>query len=68
MEYKWTWHVEHVVLPMLERMERRQVEMGVWEEGKEVRTLEESPFIEGGRGSGGGSRGFKQSERSLYKK
>ncbi|KAF3307407.1 hypothetical protein TWF173_003177 [Orbilia oligospora] len=47
LEYKGTWHVEHVVLPMLERMKRRQVEMGVWEEGKEVRTLEESPFYRG---------------------
>ncbi|KAF3091961.1 hypothetical protein TWF569_001747 [Orbilia oligospora] len=47
LEYKGTWHVEHVVLPMLERMRRRQVEMGVWEEGMQVRTLEESPFYRG---------------------
>ncbi|KAF3222752.1 hypothetical protein TWF192_008795 [Orbilia oligospora] len=47
LEYKGTWHVEHVVLPMLERMKRRQVEMGVWEEGREVKTLEESPFYRG---------------------
>ncbi|KAK6504381.1 hypothetical protein TWF506_002582 [Arthrobotrys conoides] len=47
LKYKGTWHVEHVVLPALERMKRKQVEMGIWEEGREVRTLEESPFYRG---------------------
>ncbi|KAK6335834.1 hypothetical protein TWF730_003209 [Orbilia blumenaviensis] len=47
LEYKGTWHVEHVALPMLERMRRKQAEMGIWEEGREVKTLEESPFYRG---------------------
>lgn len=47
MEYKSTWHVEHVVLPVLEEWEREQVRLGVAEEGWEVGTLEESPWFEG---------------------
>ncbi|KAK6532732.1 hypothetical protein TWF281_006908 [Arthrobotrys megalospora] len=45
--YKGIWHVEHVAVPMLERMKREQVERGVWEEGRDVKTLEESPFYRG---------------------
>ncbi|KAF3940015.1 hypothetical protein ABW19_dt0204581 [Dactylella cylindrospora] len=47
MEYKGTWHVEHVALPMLERMGREQIERGIWEEGREVKTMDESPFYKG---------------------
>lgn len=42
MEYKRTWHVEHVVLPCLEDWVREQ-----GEEGQEVSTLEAAPFWEG---------------------
>ena len=47
MQYKGTWHVEHVVLPLLERWRREQEERGLVEKGWEVRTLEESPFFPG---------------------
>ncbi|MCJ1353759.1 MAG: hypothetical protein MMC33_003746 [Icmadophila ericetorum] len=47
MEYKSTWHVEHVVLPELEKWEKEQVEKGIAEEDWEVSTLEESPWFEG---------------------
>ncbi|EPS44574.1 hypothetical protein H072_1437 [Dactylellina haptotyla CBS 200.50] len=47
IKYKGTWHAEHVAVPMLERMRRRQVETGLWEEGREVKTLHEAPFFAG---------------------
>ncbi|KAF1833537.1 hypothetical protein BDW02DRAFT_589634 [Decorospora gaudefroyi] len=47
MEYKGTWHVEHVVKPALEAFHREQVVSGVVEEGWEPRTLEESPWFPG---------------------
>ena len=47
MEYKSTWHVEHVVLPELEKWEEEQVRERKVEEGWEVRTLEEAPWFPG---------------------
>ena len=47
MEYKNTWHVEHVALPALEEWAREQEEKGVVEKGWEVHTLEESPWFPG---------------------
>jgi hypothetical protein len=47
MEYKNTWHTEHVVVPALEQWCREQRESGVVEDGWEVRTLEESPWFPG---------------------
>ncbi|KAJ3530381.1 hypothetical protein NM208_g9350 [Fusarium decemcellulare] len=47
MEHKGTRHVEHVVKPVLEMYERRQVEQGLIERDWEPRTLEESPFFPG---------------------
>ncbi|KAI5361853.1 hypothetical protein Slin15195_G055040 [Septoria linicola] len=47
MEYKDTWHTEHVVVPYLEKCEREQVERGVIEEEWEARTLDEAPFFPG---------------------
>ncbi|KAI9732188.1 MAG: hypothetical protein M1834_004285 [Cirrosporium novae-zelandiae] len=47
MEYKGTWHVEHVAIPALNEWEREQVEKGMVEDGWEVRTLEESPWFPG---------------------
>ncbi|KAF2875340.1 hypothetical protein BDV95DRAFT_486578 [Massariosphaeria phaeospora] len=47
MEYKNTWHVEHVVKPALRRFAREQVEEGVVPEDWEPRTLEESPWFPG---------------------
>jgi len=52
MEYKGTWHVEHVCNPKLEEWEREQVKKGLVKsenEGKEwdVATLAEYPYFEG---------------------
>ena len=47
MEYKNTWHVEHVAIPALERWEREQEENGLVEDGWEVKTLKEAPFWPG---------------------
>ncbi|KAK0258692.1 hypothetical protein LTR91_012660 [Friedmanniomyces endolithicus] len=47
MEYKNTWHTEHVVIPALEEYQREQVAKGLVEEDWEPHTLEESPFYPG---------------------
>jgi hypothetical protein len=47
MEYKNTWHVEHVVKPALERFHQEQVEKGLVPKDWEVHTLEESPWYPG---------------------
>ena len=47
MEYKNTWHVEHVALPALERWKEEQEEQGLVEAGWTEETLEESPFFRG---------------------
>lgn len=47
MEYKNTWHVQHVALPALDRWAEEQEEMGLVEKGWEVRTLDESPWFPG---------------------
>jgi len=47
MEYKNTWHVEHVVLPELEQMEKEQIEKGLIEKDWQPHTLNESPFFPG---------------------
>ncbi|CAG8950478.1 hypothetical protein HYFRA_00006974 [Hymenoscyphus fraxineus] len=52
MEYKNTWHVEHVVIPELEKYAKEQVENGMVRgenEGEEwdVATLEENPYFPG---------------------
>jgi len=53
MDYKNTWHVEHVVLPELEKYANEQLENGVVKpdsaDGKEwqVSTLEEDPYFPG---------------------
>ena len=47
MEYKSTWHVEHVALPALEKWAEEQQEKEMTERDWEVRTLEESPWFPG---------------------
>jgi len=47
MEYKNTWHVEHVVIPALESYEKEQVERGIVPEDWAPHTLEESPWFPG---------------------
>lgn len=49
MEYKGTWHIEHVALPALQRWAREQEDDGLVEPKWEVRTLEESPWFPGWR-------------------
>lgn len=49
MEYKGTWHVEHVVLPVLDAWGEEQVKKGLVEQGWEVATLAESPWFDGWR-------------------
>ncbi|KAI9706762.1 MAG: hypothetical protein M1820_004732 [Bogoriella megaspora] len=47
MEYKGTWHTEHVVMPALEEWVKEQEEKGLTEKGWEPRTLDESPWFPG---------------------
>ncbi|EEP78902.1 conserved hypothetical protein [Uncinocarpus reesii 1704] len=42
MQYKNTWHVEHVVLPALDKWAAEQEEKGLVEKGWKVETLEEN--------------------------
>lgn len=47
MEYKNTWHVEHVVRPALEKWSKEHEDEGKTEKGWQVKTLEESPWFPG---------------------
>jgi hypothetical protein len=47
MQYKNTWHTEHVVLPALDRFAREQVEKGLVPADWEEVTLDESPWYPG---------------------
>lgn len=47
MKYKGTWHVEHVVLPVLDAWAKEQADKGVTKKDWEVATLEETPFYPG---------------------
>lgn len=47
MEYKGTWHVEHVVLPIMEEWSNQQLKDGLVEEDWEVTTLKDSPWFKG---------------------
>lgn len=47
MEYKNTWHVEHVVLPHLESWAKEQVEKGMVDKDWEVETTDEHPMFPG---------------------
>ncbi|KAI8942145.1 hypothetical protein NX059_000234 [Plenodomus lindquistii] len=58
MEYKNTWHVEHVVKPALEAWHKEQVENGLVPEGWEPHTLEESPWYPGWEEKWRGKQGF----------
>ncbi|KAE8146469.1 hypothetical protein BDV25DRAFT_162391 [Aspergillus avenaceus] len=44
MDYKNTWHVEHVVLPKLEEWAKEQEENGIVPRNWEIATLGESPW------------------------
>ncbi|KAL6704864.1 hypothetical protein ACN47E_007547 [Coniothyrium glycines] len=47
MAYKNTWHVEHVVTPVLESYHREQVQLGLVPEDWEPHTLDHSPYYPG---------------------
>ncbi|ORY15177.1 hypothetical protein BCR34DRAFT_191115 [Clohesyomyces aquaticus] len=47
MEYKNTWHTEHIVIPELEKYAKEQVEKGVVPKNWDPHTLEESPWFPG---------------------
>lgn len=47
LNYKNTWHTEHVMKPALERFHREQVRDGLVPEDWEPRTLDESPWFPG---------------------
>lgn len=47
MEYKNTWHTEHVVIPAMQEYEREQIAKGLMDKGWEPHTLDESPFFPG---------------------
>ncbi|KAL8769388.1 MAG: hypothetical protein Q9209_004616 [Squamulea sp. 1 TL-2023] len=58
MAYKNTWHVEHVVIPALQRWKKEQEERGLVPEDWEVATLQESPFFPGWEERWRGKQGF----------
>jgi hypothetical protein len=47
MKYKGTWHVEHVVKPVLRRYEEEQLREKWIDKEWTVQTLDESPFFPG---------------------
>ncbi|KAG6819909.1 hypothetical protein H0H93_007443 [Arthromyces matolae] len=47
LKYKGTWHVEHKVLPALDKWSEEQEEKGWVPKGWNVRTLDEDPFYPG---------------------
>ncbi|KAF2735961.1 hypothetical protein EJ04DRAFT_542759 [Polyplosphaeria fusca] len=47
MEYKNTWHTEHVVIPALEQYAKEQVKKGLVPEDWVPHTLDESPWFPG---------------------
>jgi len=47
MEYKNTWHVEHVCIPALQAYAKEQVEKGLVKDEWEVTTLDDSPYFPG---------------------
>lgn len=63
MNYKNTWHVEHVLLPALDRWAEEQDAQGTVPKGWPVRTLDESPFYPGWRDKWRSKQGFGELER-----
>jgi len=58
LTYKNIWHVEHLIIPTMERWDREQRESGVVNSEWDIRTLEESPFYEGWEEQWRGRQGF----------
>ncbi|KAJ5689177.1 hypothetical protein N7462_003569 [Penicillium macrosclerotiorum] len=47
MEYKGVWHVQHVILPQMEKWAKEQEEKGLVPKDWPVATLDESPWFQG---------------------
>lgn len=47
MEYKNTWHVEHLCIPALQSYAQEQIRKGLVPQDWEVHTLEDQPFFPG---------------------
>lgn len=47
MDYKGTWHVEHIVIPKLEGWAKEQEEKGLVPKNWQVSTLDDSPWYQG---------------------
>jgi hypothetical protein len=47
LKYKSTWHIEHIVKPLMAQYEREQIEAGLVPETGQQHTLEEAPFFPG---------------------
>ncbi|KAN0078627.1 Protein of unknown function (DUF3445) domain containing protein [Elaphomyces granulatus] len=58
MEYKNTWHVEHVVLPHLEQWVKEQEDEGIVEKSWKVATLDDDPWFRGWEGKWHRQQGF----------
>jgi len=58
MEYKGTWHVEHVALPALESWDKEQRESGLVDSTWEVGMLDKYPLFEGWEEKWRGQQGF----------
>ena len=58
MEYKGTWHVEHVAVPALEGWDKEQRESGLVDSTWEVGTLDKYPLFEGWEEKWRGQQGF----------
>lgn len=58
MDYKGTWHVQHVVEGKLEEWDKEQREKGMMGREEEVATDEEYPYFKGWQGKWRGQQGF----------
>ena len=47
LKYKGTWHIEHVVIPLMAQYEREQIEDGLIPSAWAHHTLDEAPFYPG---------------------
>ncbi|KAF1917236.1 hypothetical protein BDU57DRAFT_470685, partial [Ampelomyces quisqualis] len=47
LDYKSTWHVEHIVKPALHRFHTQQVETGLVEQNWDPQTLDQAPYFPG---------------------
>jgi len=58
LAYKGVWHVEHLIIPTMEKWDREQRESGVVDTEWDIGTLEQSPFYEGWEERWRGRQGF----------